>query len=180
MSLFLLLGSCKENTIPKPRAFFRIDVPEHAYTKLESELPLTFEYADYAEATTTIEGEKKWLNVHYAAHKATLYFSYFEIQDNLSVLLEDAHEFAYQHISKATDIDEQTIVNPDKKLYGLVYNIKGSETATPVNFYLTDSTSHFIRGSLYFDMLPNNDSLAPVIRSIEADVVHMIESFEWK
>lgn len=180
LSFIALLFSCSEPPIPKPRAFIRIDIPEHQYKQVETDLPIQFEYADYAFANTIIDSNKKWINIHYPTHKATIYFSYFNIDNNLNKLLQDAHGFAYKHISKATNIDEQIIVQREKDVYGLVYNIIGTETATPINFYLTDSVNHFIRGSLYFDILPNNDSLAPVIRSIDEDISHMIETLEWK
>jgi len=60
------------------------------------------------------------------------------------------------------------------------YNIKGADAASTYQFYLTDSTSNFLRGALYFDLVPNNDSLSPVIDFLKADIEQMITSFRWK
>ncbi|MDP4963484.1 MAG: gliding motility lipoprotein GldD, partial [Salibacteraceae bacterium] len=79
---------------------------------------------------------------------------------------------------KATKIDEVLIENDAERVYGIVYDFKG-ETASDLQFFLTDSTNHFLRGSLYFNVYPNKDSLAPVIDYVKTDINHMLESFKW-
>ena len=51
--------------------------------------------------------------------------------------------------------------------------------ATPLQFYITDSTQHFMRGSLYFNHRPNPDSTAPVLDRMEADVRKLMETLRW-
>ena len=85
-----------------------------------------------------------------------------------------------KHISKATGIRDSLIINKERNVYGLVYFLDGEGVASPLQFYLTDSTEHFMRGSLYFNVIPNNDSLQPVIDFITDDVRHLITTLEWK
>ncbi len=83
------------------------------------------------------------------------------------------------HITKADAINEQMIIDPERKIYGILYDLKGN-TATAVQFFVTDSTKHFFRGSLYFFSEPNPDSLAPVNEFFREDIIHMIETLKWK
>jgi gliding motility-associated lipoprotein GldD len=85
-----------------------------------------------------------------------------------------------KHIPKATAIDSKQFIDEKNHIYGLTYTISGTEAASPFQFYLTDSTRNFIRGALYFNTIPNNDSLAPVIDFLKQDIIHMIETFRWK
>jgi len=83
------------------------------------------------------------------------------------------------HIIKADAINEISFSKPENKVYGILYDLKGN-TATAVQFFLTDSLKHFLRGSLYFSAEPNSDSLAPVIEFFRDDIVHMIETLNWE
>jgi gliding motility-associated lipoprotein GldD len=85
-----------------------------------------------------------------------------------------------KHIPKARAINDSVIFREDDNLFGLVYNIEGVEAASPYQFFLTDSLNHFVRGALYFNFPPNNDSLEPVINHLEEDILHLIDTFEWK
>ena len=101
------------------------------------------------------------------------------VDDNLSLLTEDAHRLAYKHSVKADAIEEKLWNNPDKEVYGIIYNIKGN-AASSVQFFLTDSIRHYLRGSLYFYSQPDKDSLAPVIDFFREDIIHLVETLEWK
>jgi len=85
-----------------------------------------------------------------------------------------------EHIPKASGIHDSLILDRERKLYGLVYQIDGMGAASPCQFFITDSTTHFVRGALYFDVVPNNDSLAPVINFLKKDIEHLLASFHWK
>jgi hypothetical protein len=62
----------------------------------------------------------------------------------------------------------------------MIYFIEGSGAASPCQFFLTDSSTHFVRGALYFDFQPNNDSLAPVIKLIENDIRELVGTLKWE
>ena len=92
--------------------------------------------------------------------------------------IEDSRTLSMKHISKASGMHEEEINNAYKKVYGIFYDVKGN-AASSVQFYVTDSTANFIRGALYFYAVPNPDSIAPVLKFVEADVKHLIDSFSW-
>jgi len=176
----ILFAGCNRNYTPKPRGYFRIGLPEHSYKKTPSQLPYSFEYPAYAFLENDPNADEKfyWINVVYPAFKAKIYLSYKSVNNNLKTYLDDSRNFAYHHTIKADAIIETPYINPNKKVYGTMYEIKG-DAASNVQFYLTDSTKHFLRGALYFDVVPNKDSLAPVLNFINTDIQHMIETMEW-
>jgi gliding motility-associated lipoprotein GldD len=124
--------------------------------------------------------EPYWINLVYYPYNAQLHISYKIIKKNLATYLNDAHTLVNKHIPKANAIKQREYSDPAEKMYGLVYEINGSDAASSYQFYLTDSTKNFVRGALYFDLVPNNDSLAPVIDFLKKDVERMITTFRWK
>lgn len=177
----ILLTGCQSDYTPKPRGYFRIDLPEHEYQQFDTSFPFTFEYPIYASCFPDTSGlaEPYWINISYPAYKAQLHISYKEIHDNLNNYLEDSRTLVNKHIPKANAITQQQFLNPKHKVYGLTFSIKGTEAASPYQFYLTDSLSKFVRGALYFNIVPNNDSLGPVIDFLKEDIDHMISTFRW-
>lgn len=186
--VLVFLGGCRQSHTPKPRGFFRIDFPEKSYYRLNGDFPYNFDVPRYAEirADRDDPNEKYWINVEVPENKVEIHLSYYDLQNNerdtrnlLIQLMEETRSLAYKHSIKATSIDEQIFVNPQEKVYGTIYKIHGN-AASPMQFFLTDSTNHFLRGAFYIREVPNIDSLRPVIRFIEPDVVRMIESTTWK
>lgn len=182
--LFLLLFAavaCTENSVPKPRGYFRISFPEKQYRLFDTLYPFTFEYPVYGAIVKeeNRQGEGDWISVSFPTFKAKIHLSYKDISGNLNQLTEDARNLAYKHTYKADAIDEQVFTNPQKKVHGILYDIKGN-SASSVQFYVTDSSRHYLRGALYFLCQPNKDSLAPAIDFFKADVVHLIETLRWK
>ena len=181
-SLFFLFSSCQDEAMPKPRGYFRIDLPKKDYVVLDTIFPFRFERQSF----TKIEAEKLqpegefWFNIVYPKQNARIYCSYKPVEGSIDPYIEDARTFAMKHISKASGINQSIFENPTQQVYGVDYSINGMSTASPYQFYLTDSVNHFFRGSLYFNLHPNNDSMAPVIEYIRDDIRHMIDSFEWK
>jgi gliding motility-associated lipoprotein GldD len=176
-----ILWGCRDNAVPKPRGYFRIDFPPRAYQLYDTGCPFIFEYPLYSAISYDVgkTSEPCWFNIDFPAYRAKIYISYKKISGNLTEILQESHEFAYSHSIKADAITEQPWINPEKKVYGMLYDIKGN-TASSVQFYLTDSTSNFLRGALYFAATPEEDSLAPVIKHFREDIVHLIETLKWK
>lgn len=112
---------------------------------------------------------------------ATIHFSYWPVgsEKMLYQLVEDSRDLAFKHTIKASAIDEQLIIQPEKDLYGIIYKIRGN-TASSLQFFLTDSTSHYLRGALYFNEAPRIDSIRPVLDFIRQDIDTLINSFEWR
>ena len=182
---FLL--SCREVTVPRPIGYFRIDLPGKEYRIFsdsvnKKDLPLTFEYPVYGNIS--FEGENSsdpgWFNIEFPAYKAKVYLTYKDVKGNLAGLIEQTYTMNVKnHIAKADAINEQPVENSADRVFGVLYDLKGN-TATAVQFYVTDSVKHYLRGSLYFAAEPNADSLAPVIDFFRSDIAHLIETLKWK
>ena len=175
------LPACKQKYTPKSSGYFRIDLPKHEYQTLDSFFPYGFEYSKIAKIKKDKDdpSRKLWININYPKYNGTIHLSYIAVNNNLAQLLEDARKLAYKHTIKAESIEEQQFTNSQNKVYGILYHIKGN-TASSVQFVATDSSSHFLRGALYFMNHPNQDSLAPVIKYIDHDIKHIMETLTWK
>mgnify|MGYP001809814206 FL=1 len=179
--LAMLFWGCGNDYMPKPDGFLRIDLPPKAYQLFDSIYPYTFEYPTYAKLVAVSNpNQPYWLNIEIPRFKATVYLSYKAVNKNLNTYLEDTRTYVMKHIPKATAIDALEFSAPEHKVYGLMYEINGSEAASRCQFYLTERTNHFLRGALYFNTTPNNDSLAPVIEFIKEDIKHLAQTLTWK
>lgn len=174
--------ACGSDYFPKPRAYFRLDLPEKNYRHLDSIYPFTFDYPVYSSISQdkNSPNEPNWINLNFNKFKGVLHLSYKNVDGNLVKYMEDSRTMAFKHIPKASAIDNRLIINKESKVFGLIYEISGSGAASPYQFFVTDSLNHFLRGALYFNIVPNNDSLAPVIEFLKEDIEHLIHSFEWK
>lgn len=181
--LFMItLSGCDQDYIPKPRGYFRIEMPDKKYVEYnEPSCPFSFDIPSYAQVVPDPSplAEACWVNVEFTPFKGTLYLSYKELEKNLPKLIEDSRNLSMKHISKASGIEEEVLTDPISKKYGTIFHVKGS-AASALQFYLTDSTKNFVRASLYFYAPPNPDSLAPVLNFVEQDIRHLLESFRWK
>jgi len=179
--LVLLVTACQPSSTPKPRGFVRIDFPARDYVLFDSVCPYTFEYPSYGKIVpdTDFITEPCWINIVFPEFNGTIHISYKEVNQNLNDFIEDSRDLTYKHTIKADAIQETVYTNPELEVHGILYDIKGN-AASSIQFYLTDSNEHFLRGSLYFNVQPDKDSLAPVISFFREDIIHMVESFAWK
>lgn len=179
----VLLMSCSTDYTPKPRGYFKIELPEKSYQSYQSDCPYSFDYPVYAQVLQDSASNAKpcWLDVSYPQFNGRIHLSYQTISSKkiFNELIEDARTFAFKHTVKATAIDEAVISYPDKKVYGIYYSIDGN-TASSVQFFLTDSTHNYLRGALYFNEQPRLDSIQPVLNFIKKDIDVMIKTFKWK
>ena len=167
---------------PKPRGFYRIDLPEASYRDFSLvELPYSFNVSQLVTVELPpVETSGTWVNLAYPSLNVRIYCSYQKMTPTtLSVLEEESRELVSRNATKADVITEQTYENQDIHVYGTLFRIDG-ETASPVQFLLTDSATHFFRGALYYECRPNVDSLAPVTKYLAEDVIELIQSFQWK
>lgn len=182
LSFTILFHSCGNNEyVPKPRSYFKISFPEKKYKIFDSIYPYTFEYPEYSSVSQR-PGKPNYLNVDFPAFKGTLYLSYKKVSTDSSLYqyFEDSRNFVNKHISKADNIETVGVNIDSNRVYGFKYYISGVGVASTYQFSLTDSLSHFLRGSLYFNVAPNNDSLLPVIDFISKDIDYLISSLHWK
>lgn len=145
-------------------------------------MPFTFEYPSYGKLSFSADNKEDpgWFDIEFPRYKARIYLTYKHINNNFDGLMEQTYKMNVKnHISKADAIDEKVFNNQEEKVYGILYDLKGN-TASAVQFYVTDSIKHYLRGSLYFSAEPDADSLAPVIGFFREDIIHMIETVKWK
>ncbi len=168
---------------PKPYGYFRIELKEPVYKLFvdsagcfTSKIP---EMADIETVTDTFKGD--WFNIVYPSLDAKIYCSYLLIQDrdDLMKISEDSRKFVYKHTLKADAITEEIYSIPGNGVYSIIYDIEGN-VASPVQFVITDSTHYFFRGALYFNTVPNQDSIAPVVAYVRKDIQELILNFHWK
>jgi len=173
--LFSVFG-CKDEVLPKPSSYLRLDYPEAKYVNFENQCPFAFEMNSEA----VIKGEKDCgFTILYPKMKATIYLTYKPVNNNINKLLRDAQKLTYEHVIKADDILEQPYLNPTKKVYGMFYQVDGN-AATNSQFYVTDSTKHFVTGSVYFYAKPNFDSIMPAASYVRNDMQRLMETLKWK
>lgn len=179
----LVWMACADHPVPKPVGYFRIDLPGHKYKERQIDCPFGFEISEYSRLEWPERenpDEKCWFGIVYPQFDVHIYITYKTIEgDDLRRYIEESRTLAYEHRIKANRIATETIERDSADVYGLTYDL-GGEVASPYQFYLTDSTTHFLRGSLYFNARPNPDSIAPVLDFVKKDLRHFTRSFYWK
>ena len=176
----ILFYSCSGH-IPKPYGYYRINLPEHHYERFEEYGDFVFDLSTNAVVEHVPNAATgRWFNIYYPDFDATIFCSYSPMNPSkLAEFSEDSRKFVYKHAVKADAITGTLFSKPEDKVYGIFYNLEGN-VATPIQLTLTDSTSNFFRASLLFNSVPNQDSIAPILNYIKADIKQLMESFRWK
>jgi gliding motility-associated lipoprotein GldD len=176
----VFIACINENYLPKPNGYLRIDFPEKKYIRFDKNLPYSFEYPVYGivKLDSDRNAEPFWINIEFPKYKGKIHLSYKRINKNLPKYIEDSRKLAYKHTLKADAIDELRLIIDSSRVYGILYDIKGN-TASSVQFFVTDSNKNFLRGALYFSVSPNKDSLAPVIDFFKTDIIQLINTLKW-
>ena len=172
----LILTGCKNDVVPKPSSHLRLDYPVARYVTFENHCPYTFEMN--ADAIITEKANCNF-TINYPKMRATVYLTYKPVNANINLLLRDAQKLTFEHVIKADDIIEQPFLNAEKKVYGMFYQVQGN-AATNAQFYVTDSTKHFVAASVYFNAKPNFDSIMPAADYIKNDMRTIMETMKWK
>lgn len=172
--------SCnKSNDTAKPMGQVRLEYPQQTYVKFVENVPYTFQYSNFGKI---VEGRTlNSFNIVYPKMKATIFLTYFPVKssEDLIIHIKESEKFVQDQTVKASFISPQEFTFPKKKVYGTMYEL-GGESAINLQFHATDSTHHFLSGSVYFKSQPKPDSLAPAVDYLKADVKKLIESLEWK
>ena len=168
--------SCTKDTLPKPAAFLCLTYPKKSYEKLVLKRPYFFEVL---KNTVVVDEANNWLKIKYPRLKASIDITYRPIENNLEELLTEAEKLVFKHTLKAAQIIPKEFINSEKRVFGSVYEITGN-AASQIQFHVTDSTDNFLKGSLYFYIKPNYDSILPAVEYIKKDILNLIETLEWK
>lgn len=190
--LVFLLAACGEERIPipKPRVYPRVTYPERQYISLDKDYcNFSFEYPNYMgfERDSMLVNQRAkhpcWFILQLPALNGSLHFTYTDIggenaADNLYKVIEDSYTLTEKHNIKATGREEDPFVDPTRNLYGITYRVDG-DVASPYHFVVTDSLQHAVWASLYFNSLPDADSMAPIIEYVQEDIEHILKTFRW-
>lgn len=203
-----LLCACHHNDYtPKPYAYLRIDMPEHNYWLVDSlcthpgdtlidgtdtmiaitsfckTFPFTFEADNCAQLKEkdAPKGER-WIDLMYPQWDGVIFLTYKQLHgpDDMRGQIDTSTRLLEQHYQFTSGIEEQRYEDNEHQVYGTVYYLKGAKVASTCQFWLTDSVHHFLRGALYLNTTPNNDSLAPVIEYMQTDIEHLVETLRWR
>lgn len=184
--LFVSVVACNSTYTPKRQGYFKIDFPKHEYKVFDQPgYPYTFEYPVYSNIikdTTFFEDKPEnpyWINIDIPRFGGKIYISYKEVGKNeLNKLVNDAYNMTYKHSTRATEIVDSAM-RTATGVSGVFFSV-GGNAATAKQFFVTDSVKHFLRGALYFDASPNEDSLGVVNNFLQDDMKHLINTFRWK
>ncbi len=175
--VILMVVSCKNDTLPKPKPYLKLEYPEITYSTFNSDCPYTFEFSEMAIISLK---ENCWATIKYPKLKATIHITYREINNNLNEILREIEKLTYEHTIKADAIPNALpYENFNKNVFAKMYNVEGN-VASNIQFMATDSVKNVLAGSLYFYTKPNYDSILPAIKYIEKDIIHLVETLEWK
>jgi len=187
MVVLTLLAACNSPYTYKKKGYFRIDFPQKEYQLFDQPgYPYTFEYPTYAQVVKdtsffdTRAGDW-WVNIDIPRLHGRIYISYKPVRGlaGFDSLVSDGFKMAYkQHTEISTGIEDSVMTTPNGA-EGIFFSLRGN-TATANQFFLTDSTRHFLRGALYFDATPNEDSLSVVNGFLKEDLKHLINTLKWR
>ncbi|MGB5553497.1 MAG: gliding motility lipoprotein GldD [Flavobacteriaceae bacterium] len=170
-----LFFGCKEDVLPKPKAMLRLEYPEAKFARLETDhFEFQFNQMAKVKSKTSTSVELEYPTMH-----GSMFINYKKVENNLEKLLSDAQKFSYEHVVKADGIEADEFINSTDKVFGMIYEVTG-DAASQAQFYVTDSTQHFVTGSLYFSVKPNYDSIYPAAQYLQNDIRRIMESLRWK
>lgn len=184
---FWAISSCRPKvTSPKPLGYYKIELPtKHAYQNFDSTgFPFAFRYPVYAHITQDSNLAKEenapyWIDVNFPDLNAKIYLSYKEITatESLEKLINESYKLSFSHDVRA-DYIKAPAFQTQNGLQGVYYQV-GGNAASNYQFFVTDENANFVRGSLYFNVTPNEDSLRPAIRFLKQDLDTLIQSFRF-
>ena len=171
----IFIFGCNEETLPKPKAMLRLEYPNSKYGLMETK------YFDFKKnlISNSLQKDNTSLTLDYPTLKGSLFITYKEVDNNIDKLLMDAQKLSIEHSAKADGILPHPFVNEEDKVYGMYFEVIG-DAASQAQFYVTDSTKHFVTGSLYFYTKPNFDSIYPAAFYLQNDIKKIMESLRWK
>lgn len=180
--LGIILIACKEKIlVPKPSLYLRTNFPEHEYRLVQDDCPYQFELAKIYTPKAVMQGasESCHKEIDLGPLNGVINFSYIKMEETLGKYVNYSNDKVGEHKIKATGIETENFIFPEKRVFGTIFKLQG-DVATPIQFYLTDSTENFVSGVVYFNSVPNYDSIRPTLDYLEKDVYHLINTFEWK
>lgn len=184
MLFMFVLASCSdENPVPKPSTYLRMNLPEHSYRTFKSDCPYSMKLSNLYFPSAAEQPQSNYciqeINLGPLNGKLFLYYLQLPSKDSLAEIINFANDKVDEHKIKADKINFEQIVQPKKRVYGTFFELKGN-VATNFQFYLTDSSTNFVRGEVLLNCRPNYDSLRPTLEYLKQDLLELVRHFEWK
>lgn len=181
--MIVILTSCGSDDIliPKPPTYLRLDLPDHTYSEYKSQCGYRFDSSSLFKVKDVVDSAGNLMchkDIDLGPLNGVIHFSYIDMKEPLSTYVNFANDKVDEHKLKATAIEDQKILHPQNRVYGTFFELQG-DVASPYQFYLTDSTSKFVSGVVYFNSRPNYDSLKPTLDYLKVDLLKMVNSFKW-
>ena len=200
-----VITACNSTYTSKKKGYFHISLPQHSYTSFDTAgFPYRFEYPVYANIikdSTYFDSSPEnpyWINIDFPNLNARIFLSYKQVggkaiykikqadgsyRDSTGInqfdrMVNDAFNLTNKNQAVTTSIKDSLFITKNG-ITGVFFKV-GGNAATAKQFFLSDTTTHFLRGALYFDATPNADSLKPVQDFLQADIDHLLNSFRWK
>lgn len=181
----LVFLSCTHQYTPKPKGYFRIDLPKpHYHEFAEKDCPFTFHISNMVKieqvALTSQNNHSQCFTLSYPMLNANVYCTYIPVnRTNIDKEIANSRDLVSHTSKNINAVKEQAYDNPDAQVYASLFMLDEG-AASPFQFLVTDSCHHFFRAALYYNCPLNADSLAPVTSYLKQDIVEMIQSFNWK
>ena len=175
LCMLLLFTACAEEVLPKPKAMLRLEYPHSEYGIIDTKY---FQFKKNVLSELELKNNNS-LILDYPRMKGSLFITYKAVDDDIEKLLTDAQKLSIEHSAKADGILPHPFVNEEDKVYGVYFEVIG-DAASQAQFYVTDSTKHFVTGSLDFYTKPNYDSIYPAASYLQNDIKKIMESLRWK
>ncbi|HLV40916.1 MAG TPA: hypothetical protein VKY37_01460 [Brumimicrobium sp.] len=174
------LVSCntQENYIPKPSTYLELNLPDRSYETYTDPCGYSFNKPSYFNVNN-VNGQPCNRDIELSTLNGVLHLSRIDIDTALGVYVNYAIDKVEEHKVKATAIYDSTFIRGDSKVYGTFFELQGN-VASPFQFYLTDSTTRFVSGVVYFNTRPNYDSIKPTLDFVKTDLYELMNSLEWK
>jgi gliding motility-associated lipoprotein GldD len=183
ISIGIILTACSSNElpVPKPPTYLRLDLPEHKYIHFNDGCNYTFDVSTLfkVKSVTDNTGPTCHKDIDLGPLNGVIHFSYIDMVEPLAKYVNYSIDKVDEHKIKATAIEDSKIIRAKDKVYGTIFELQG-DVASPFQFYLTDSSTKFVSGVVYFNSVPNYDSLKPSLVYLKEDLMKMINTFKWK
>ena len=179
-----LFYACEnDQPIPKPPTYLRTELPEHTYRIVSNDCPYELKLADIYNYKPCVFEKSNFcmqqIDLGPLNGSLFLYYLNFPSKDSLPSIINYANDKVDEHKIKADKIDFKQFINKEKRVFGTFFELKGN-VATNFQFYLTDSTNHFVRGEVLLNCRPNYDSLRPSLEYLKLDLLELLNNFKWK
>ncbi len=182
--IFIVLFGCENYFLPKQSAYLRLDYPKPEYKLInDKDFPFFFEANTRLSEISDIDINLRSIDfiINYNQLNAQINFQYKSVNssEKLNAYILDLKRTIETHSMMANSVKIKDYSLKEKNIFGRIFDLSGN-VASPYQFYLTDSINNIISGLVYFNIKPNYDSILPAINYIENDIIHLIESFDWK